>query len=89
MQTIGVAGLVGIEQWHGDGTGVDRGEEGHDVVEALRSEDRDTVAGSGDLLQARGDGLDAHTELIPGQLVHLAVAFPRVVDVPVGEVVTV
>ncbi len=89
VQAIGVTGLVGIEQRHSDGAGVDRGEEGHDVVEALRSEDRDAVAGSGDLLQARGDGLDAHAELIPGQLVYLAVAFPRVVDVPVGEIVTV
>ena len=59
VQAADVAGLVRVEQRHRDAAGVQRAEEGDQVVEVLRAEDRDPVAGLGDLLQAGADGVVA------------------------------
>lgn len=69
-----MSGLVRIEERYRDGARVDGTEERHDVVEALRSEDRHAVTGRRHLLQARGHGAQTGTELRPGELVHLTVA---------------
>ena len=89
VQAVGVARLVRVEQRHRDGARVDRGEEGDDVVEALRREDRDPVAGLGHLLQPRRDRAQPVAELAPGQLVRLTVALARIVDVAVRQLVRV
>lgn len=68
MKTVGVTGLVRIEERHRDGTGLNGREERNDVVESLRSKNRDTVATLGDLLQTGCNSAQTHTELLPGQL---------------------
>ena len=85
VQPIVVAGLVRVEQRHRDESGMDRGEERHDVVQTLRGEDRDPVPRLGHLLQACRDGVEPVAETGPQELLHLAVARPGVVHVPVDE----
>src|SRR5690606_28359045 len=75
VKTVGVPGLVRIEERHRDGTGLDGGEERNDVVEPLWSKNRDTVATLGDLLQTGRNSAQTHTELLPGQLQGFTVTF--------------
>ena len=85
VQTVGVAGLVGREQRHRDVAGIQGGEEPDHVLERLRREDRNTVTGLGDLLQACGNSAQALAELRPGQVLCFAVALAAVVDETVSE----
>ena len=84
-QTVGVAGLVGAEERHGDVARVERGEEADHVLQRLRSKNRDTVTGLGDLLQPGGDRAQPLAELRPGQVLRLPVAFAAVVDEAVRQ----
>lgn len=87
VQTADVTGLVRIEQGHRDAARVERSEEGDEIVEVLRAQDRDPVTGLGDLLQAGADGLVAGTEVGPVQVALDTVALGREVDESVGEFV--
>ena len=55
VQPADVAGFGRVEQRHRDAARVEGAEERDHVVEVLRAEDRDSVAGLGDLLQPGGD----------------------------------
>ena len=85
VEAVVVARLIRVEQWHGDESGLDRGEERHDVVQALRGEDGHAVPRLRDLLQAGRDGVEPLAEPRPRQLVHLTVTGGRVVDVAVDQ----
>ena len=88
VQAADVAGLGRVEQRHRDAAGVEGAEERDEVFEVLRAEDRDAVAGLGDLLQAGADGAVACAEVGPVQIAHDAVALGGEVQEPVGELVS-
>ena len=88
VKSADVARFGRIEQRYGDAARIERTEHRDDVIEVLRAEDRDPVAGLGHLLQARGHGPISGTEVGPVQLPRHTVAFDRVVEEPVGELVT-
>ena len=54
VQPADVAGLGRVEQRHRDAAGVQGAEEGDEVLEVLRAQDRHPVTGLGHLLQAGG-----------------------------------
>ena len=80
-EPVGVTGEFRREQGHRDGAGLDRGEEADDVVDALRGEDRDPVAGLGDLLEPCSHRAQPGAERRPGQLDRAVVVE---VEIPVG-----
>ena len=88
VQAPDVAGLARVEQRHGDPAGVERAEEGDEILQVLRAEDRNAVAGLGHLLQAGADGAVACAEVGPVQIPCDAVALGRVVQESVGELVS-
>src|SRR6202011_5748570 len=57
------------------------------VLEVLRAQNRDSVAGLGDLLQAGADGAVADAEMSPGQITLNALAFSGEVHESVGQLV--
>ena len=57
------------EQWHRNGARLDGGEEPGDVIQTLRSENRDPVSAGRDPLHLRADGPNPDAELVPGQFV--------------------
>ena len=77
-----VSGFVRVEQGHGDEAGVDRGEERHDVIQALGGQDA-TSPGSATCCSraaSRGDGRRNTTTAV-----RRAVTGLRVVDVAVDQ----
>ena len=85
MQPADVAGLGRVEEGHRDAAGVQGSEEGDQVLEVLRAQDRDPVAWLGDLLQSRGDRAVAHAEVGPVQVALDAVALDGEVQEAVGD----
>ena len=55
-QPVGVPGEVRREQWYRDHTRAQRTEEGENVVNSLRGENRDAITGAGDRGDARRQG---------------------------------
>ena len=88
VQPADVAGLARVEQRHRDAAGVQRAEEGDEVLQVLRAEDGDAIAGLGHLLQAGADRLVACPEVGPVQIPRDAVALGGEVQEPVGELVS-
>ena len=78
-------GKLRREQRHGDGAGLDRGEEADDVVDALRRQDRHPLTPGGDLLQTSTDGPQPGAQLAPGQLDRRAVGVVGIVEKAVRD----
>ena len=87
VQPADVTGLVRVEQRDRDAAGVQGAEEGDEVVEVLRAQDRHPVPGLGDLLQPGADSAVAGAEDRPAQVALDAVAFGREVQEAVGQLV--
>jgi hypothetical protein len=80
-------GQFGCKQRHRNGSCLHRREEPCDVLEALRRQDRHPVAGGGDLLNARADGLQSDAQLSPGDFGGLPGVRTGEVEVAVGHCV--
>ncbi len=87
VQPADVAGLARVEQRHRDAAGVQRAEERDEVLEVLRAQDGDPVAGLGHLLQAGADRAVARAEVGPVQIPRDAVALGGEVEEAVGDLV--
>ncbi len=74
VQAADVAGFGRIEQRHRDAPGVEGAEERDHVLEVLRTEDGDAIAGLGDLLQPGGDCAVTDAEVSPVQVALNALA---------------
>ena len=75
VQAADVTGFGRVEQRHGDPAGVERSEECDEVLEVLRAQNRHSVTGLGDLLQASRHGTVSGTEVGPAKVVCDAIAF--------------
>lgn len=87
VQPADVTGLAGVEQRHRDPAGVQGAEQRDQVVQVLRAQHRDAVAGLGDLLQPGAHRAVAGAELRPGDVAGDAVALGGEVQESVGELV--
>ena len=88
VQPADVARLARIEQRNRDAARIQSAEEGDEVLEVLRAEDRHPVAGLGHLLKAGPDGAVTPAEVGPVQIPRDTVALGREVQEPVGELVS-
>ena len=87
VQTADVTRLGGVEQRHRDPAGIQRAEEGDEVVQVLRAQDGDAVTRLGDLLQTGAHGAVAGAEFGPRDVALDTVAFGGEVQEPVGQLV--
>ena len=87
VQSADVARLAGVEQRNGDAARVQGAVERDQVVEVLRAQNGDAITRLGDLLQAGTHRAVAGTELSPRHVPFDTVAFGRVVQESVGELV--
>lgn len=78
-------GQLRREQGDRDRSGVERGEEAGDVVQALRRHDRDPLAAGGDALHVVADRLHPHPQSAPGDLVDHRAGPAREIEEPVGH----
>ena len=88
VQPADVTGLARVEQRHRDAARVQRAEERDEVLEVLRAQDGDPVAGLGHLLEAGADRAVAHAEVGPVQIPLDAVALGGEVQESVGDLVS-
>ena len=88
VQPADVARLARVEQRHRDAAGVQGAEERDEVLEVLRAEDRDAVAGLGHLLKAGSDRAVTRAEVGPVQIPCDTVTLGGEVQEPVGELVS-
>jgi hypothetical protein len=85
VQAADVARLGRVEQRYRDPAGVQRAEEGAEVVQVLRAQDGDAIARLGDLLQPGAHGAVAGAEIGPGDVTRDAVPFGGEVQKSVGQ----
>ena len=87
VQATDVTRFGRIEQRHRDPAGVERAEEGHQVFQVLRAQNRHPVARLGHLLQTGAHRAVARAEIRPAQFAGHPVAFGGEIEESVGQFV--